>query len=230
MTAECRVWLLRGLPEWPVPERALDGSERQRYRTLRRPDDRGRFLTGTLLAKAAVAGHLGVDPYGVTFARDCARCGAPHGKPVAVGQPVHFSIAHSQRVVAVALSTHAPVGVDVEFHSARHPAHDAVVGCLDAEERPRSDAQHLYTYWCRKEAVVKATGDGLRTPLSEVVVGRADQPARLTRYRGDSPGWWLADLDVGRRYSGAVAMLHTGATALRVLDGAQLLRSTYGGS
>ncbi|RPF19995.1 4'-phosphopantetheinyl transferase family protein [Myceligenerans xiligouense] len=229
MAVECRVWLLRRLPERLLSQRGLDADERRRCRALRRSGDRRRFVAGTLLAKAAVAGHLGVNPYGVTFARDCARCGGPHGKPVVVGHPVHFSVAHSEDVVAVALSAHAPVGVDVEFHSARYSAHDAVAGCLDAEEYPRSGDDHLYTYWCRKEAVVKATGDGLLVPLNEVVVGPADQPARLRRYRDDTPGWWLSDLEVGRHYSGAVASLHTGAAVLRVLDGAQLLKSTYGG-
>ena len=46
------------------------------------------------------------------------------------------------------------------------------------------------TYWTRKEAVVKATGEG--TPVLP---------------RADPPGFSIADIDVGDGYVGAVAVL-----------------------
>jgi 4'-phosphopantetheinyl transferase len=39
-------------------------------------------------------------------------------------------------------------------------------------------------YWVRKEAALKAVGDGLRTPMTDVEVSAPDTPPRITSWRG----------------------------------------------
>ena len=45
-------------------------------------------------------------------------------------------------------------------------------------------ARDFFTYWTRKEALVKATGDGVAVPLSEVVVTPPGTPPALLGYPG----------------------------------------------
>jgi 4'-phosphopantetheinyl transferase len=77
---------------------------------------------------------------------------------------------------------------------------------LDRTETMRCGAD-FFTYWCRKESVVKATGEGLRVPLSTVLVSPADGPARLRSYRGAPLPAAMVDVEVGDGYRGAVTVL-----------------------
>ena len=170
----------------------LDETERRRWTAYRRDADRERFLTGCVLAKAALARYTGLRPAEVRFDRTCGQCGEPHGKPVlADGGPLEHSVAHSGDLVAVAVAGN-PVGVDVEQLDGRpHPLGgdgdpDALARLvLSAAEQaalaavpPAGRARAFLVAWTRKEAVTKATGDGLRAAFSEVVVAAdAGRPA-----------------------------------------------------
>jgi 4'-phosphopantetheinyl transferase len=83
--------------------------------------------------------HTGTNP---VVTRACPDCDRPHGKPLVPDTGLHVSVSHSGDLVAVAVTTAAPVGIDVELGSD--------LG------------------WCRWESVVKATGDGMRVPLFPV--------------------------------------------------------------
>jgi 4'-phosphopantetheinyl transferase len=110
-------------------------------------------------------------------------------------------------LVAVAVAQGAPVGVDVEQHRsfdcstmARH-----IVG---RSEVPAATREEFFGQWVRKEAVLKATGDGLRTPMREVVLSAAGDPPALIRYADGFLACNLADLTPPLPgYSAALAML-----------------------
>jgi 4'-phosphopantetheinyl transferase len=188
--AEIQVW-------WAAPAFAgeehkelLSPEERQRYRDLRRQEDKDRFLTGCTLIRLAVGAHLGVAPAEVAVDRRCGDCDRPHGKPAVAGGP-QLSISHSGGQVALALALRHPVGVDVERGSPTTdyrqlaptvlaPAELAWLGSVDDAALP----QAFLRYWTRKEAVVKATGAGLRTALDTVVVSAPDAPPEVLEHPG----------------------------------------------
>jgi 4'-phosphopantetheinyl transferase len=98
----------------------LDPSEQARVESLERPADRGRSLLGAALLRVAVAAHLKTSPGQIVVDRTCLDCGQPHGAPriTEPGAPVPWvSVSHSGLLVIVALSTHGPVGVDVQRES-----------------------------------------------------------------------------------------------------------------
>ena len=86
----------------------------------------------------------------------------PRGRP-ALDLPVSFSLSHCDGRVVCALSTHGPVGIDVErlgdlkaldFHLYLNQAERNWAG---------RSARRFYSLWTRKEAVAKAAGSrGLR--------------------------------------------------------------------
>jgi len=219
----CVVWLADRRLAGPEHRALLDGAEESRRAAYRSEPDRCRFTVGAALLRLAVAAQTGTRPSAVRVVRDCPRCSRQHGRPRVPGAALAVSVSHSDDLVAVATCRDAEVGVDVEAMRARDVAALAR-RCLSAAE-PLRGPEDFYTYWCRKESVVKAAGAGLRTPLAQVSVSPADQPARLLSYRGAPLAAGLADLEMPPGYAGAVTVLTALPIAVDRRDGALLLSS-----
>lgn len=187
----------------------LSPTERDRRAEFRQPADRRRYTLATALLRVAAGRRLGIDPAAVDVDRSCDECGRPHGRPTLPGTVLHASISHSGDRVAVALTDVGPVGVDVE----RLGEVDAGLArsvCTPDELGHLRTPEDFFVYWTRKEAVLKATGDGLRRPLSDVVVSPPHAIPELIRLGDDPPPpCRLAGLDVGPDYRGALAVLTT---------------------
>ena len=171
------------------------------------------------------------------FDRTCRSCGQPHGKPVARGNGFEHSVTHSGDLVAVAVAR-APVGVDVEQLDGRarplggdgDPQALARLVLADGERdalaavRPADRTRAFMVAWTRKEAVTKATGDGLRVSFSDVVVAGAPGTPRLVSwpYPKAPESVSLLDLEADTGYVAALAVIgHCEEVAAR--DGPALL-------
>lgn len=219
---EVEAWWARPSAELPWHRELLDATERDRRTALRRDEDRARFTVATALVKLAAGRRLGVEAPQVVIDRRCDRCGQPHGRPRLPGSDLAVSISHSADRVLVALTGGAPVGVDVEWI---HPVEvDGLAGHVLGSGESAAGLPEFFRYWTRKEAAVKATGDGLRMPLSRVVVSAPGEPPRLLRY-GEAADLvaTMADLDPGEGYAAALAVLAAGPLRVREQDGAALL-------
>jgi 4'-phosphopantetheinyl transferase len=219
----CLVWWAAIADYRPGHDRLLSDVEVARAGRMHRAEDGVRQRLGAVLLRLAAGRVLGVAPERVTVDRTCPRCSAPHGGPLLPGTGLHASITHSGDVVGLALTGVAPVGLDVERIS------DVDVDGLSAtvlhpDERA-PDADEFFTYWTRKEAVVKATGDGLRVPLSEVRVTAAAQRPELLGYPGHDGGLpvHLVDLRPAAGYRAALALLTTMAVPVVESPGTDLL-------
>jgi 4'-phosphopantetheinyl transferase len=217
----------------------LDETERRRWAAYRRPEDRERFLVGCALAKAALARYTGRAPADVRFDRTCAACGELHGKPAIAGGGPGHSVAHSGDLIAVAVAgAGTPVGVDVEQAEGRphllggdgdpealarlvfSEAEQAALAAVPVGDRARA----FLVGWTRKEAVTKATGDGIRAAFSEVVVAADAGPPRVVAwpYPRSPRDVSLLDLDAATGYVAALAVIGRCET-VRARDGSALL-------
>ncbi|HEX2038731.1 MAG TPA: 4'-phosphopantetheinyl transferase superfamily protein [Acidimicrobiales bacterium] len=191
---EVHVWTA---PAAQAPEVAslLDAGERARAARLRFERDRALFTAAHGLLRLLLAAYLDEAPQALRFEV------AEHGKPFLVGRPdVSFNLSHSGDLALVALATGRQVGVDVE-HSrpirgeegvARRVMTDGELArylSLEAGDR----RSFLLRVWARKEALVKASGLGIRASLTAV----PSEP-------GPSDAWSVADLDIPG-YAAAVA-------------------------
>ncbi|WP_327581139.1 4'-phosphopantetheinyl transferase superfamily protein [Nonomuraea sp. NBC_00507] len=204
----CEVWWaeLGEVRAWH--EELLDPVERLRKGKYRAPADRHRFILGCAITRIMLGRRLGVPAADVPLRRDCPACARPHGKPRLPGDELHLSVSHSGRWVAVAISGVGPVGIDVERVAERSTALvEAALADVEAEAlgRTADPVAGFIAYWTRKEAVLKATGDGLRVPMSHVIVSPPDQPARLLGFRG-RPLLRVALTDLPRRDGHAAAL------------------------
>jgi 4'-phosphopantetheinyl transferase len=231
------VWWARRLDASDRHAGLLDDTERQRWVAYRRDEDRERFLVGCALAKTVLAGYAGLRPADVRFDRTCPRCGRPHGKPVIKGSALSHSVTHSGDLVAVAVAR-TPVGVDVEQLDgrARPLGGDGDTQALarlvlaDGEQatlaavHPSARTREFLAAWTRKEAVTKATGDGLRVSFRDVVIVTDEGTPRLVAwpYPQAPDSVSLMDLEAAPGYVAALAVLGRCDT-VRARDGSALL-------
>ncbi|WP_181771915.1 4'-phosphopantetheinyl transferase family protein [Amycolatopsis pittospori] len=213
---ECAVRWSPPLPAEPRFLALLDDVEQGRYDGYRQDIDKRRFLTGRVLAKTVTAERLGLAVEDVAFDATCDDCGKPHGRPRVPGAALMLSISHSGDLIGVAATAGTPVGLDVEtatrkaddslIEYALSPVEQAAVSGLLAEQR----ATAFFTYWTRKEAVMKATGKGLKIPLQSITFSGHDEAARLVSSGDaalDPARTRLVDLKASEGYRAAVALL-----------------------
>src|SRR5262249_30459782 len=146
---------------------------------------------------------------------------ANHGKPSLTAKfadaGIHFNLAHSDDLALFAFTRAGEVGVDVEwirplkdmeelvarFFSARE---SELFRELAASERPAA----FFNLWTRKEAMLKATGEGIAGSLSAIEVTLLPgEPARVMRIAGDAQAaaqWSLSELSPVEGFVGAVAV------------------------
>jgi 4'-phosphopantetheinyl transferase len=199
--------------------RLLSDDERRRWAQSRSTEDRARYLAAHALARIVLAGRVGVAPESLQFTNECERCGRPHGRPRLLGAnpPVHISLAHSGRRVAIAVASRSPVGIDVEEVTTNREILPLIHEALSTREREAmalvacsARTRAFLRYWTRKEAILKATGHGLAIAPNLVTVSAHDAPAALVAWDAeDKPdaGVSLRDLELGPEHVGCVAAL-----------------------
>ena len=195
---------LLGQPS-PADEALLDDEETVRAHAFARPADRYRFVLAHAALRLLLGRCLGVPPEEVAYEL------GPHGKPGlhAEGSAPEFNLSHSGELGLVAISRGPAVGVDVEqereltelleIADQQFSAEERVaLRALPAAEQPAA----FFRCWTRKEAVIKAGGEGLGYPLGSFDVELAPGSlSALTRYGGRTG----ADLEVSLRDLGAPA-------------------------
>ena len=142
---------------------------------------------------------------------------------------LHFSMAKSEDKLLIGFSTSSPIGVDLE--PARRRARDAMgvarryftpaeADALVLTARADRDAAFLRVWAC-KEAVVKASGQGIANQFCRFTVDAdLSNPAAVLDFEGeDADNWSLALVRPGDDFLGAVAIQDTVTTfrAFRLL-------------
>lgn len=202
----------------------LNTAEREKVARLMRDADRARSALGAAVLRLAVAERAGVRPHEVAIDRTCPDCDRPHGAPRLPGTGLWASVSHSGRWVAVAVTAAGPVGVDVERIAEVDTDGLGAHVLASGEAAAVRDLRDFFVYWTRKEAVLKATGEGLRVPMHQVLVGRADGPAELLGHP-QRPGLRAAMFDLlpDDGHVAALAVLGERSPVVREADAVQLL-------
>jgi 4'-phosphopantetheinyl transferase len=197
----------------------LSPDERTRADRFQFEVHRNRFVVGRGLLRVILARYCDVPPERLRF-----NYGA-NGKPeLTPGQgarraagALHFNLAHSEGVGVLAVTQSGPVGVDVEqvrtllefkelvgrFFSLREAAEFST---LPWEHQPAA----FFSLWTRKEALLKAMGEGIARSLNQVEVSfLPGEPARvlsLPAGRWAGCEWSLVELAISPSYAGALAL------------------------
>ncbi len=189
--------------------RQLNPDEVERAQRYRFERDRRRFVVARGMLRVILARYTGLAPNAIQFEY------SDHGKPSLPDRSdLAFNASDSGEWMALGVARDRLIGVDIEqvradvatmeiaerFFSEREAA---ALRALPQDDR--TDA--FFRCWTRKEAFIKAIGEGLSYPLHEfdVTLG-PNEPARLLFVRNapEAPSrWWMIDFPVAEGYAGA---------------------------
>lgn len=209
-----RMWLSQPVDAVAALRQTLSADERARMGRLRRPEARERFAITRGLLRATLAFHLQISPADVRFDY------LPQGKPV-LAHPetdVRFNISHSREMILCAVTRTRRVGIDGEFFRHIREMEKFAVRFFSENERewlasvsPAEKSRVFFEIWTRKEAYLKACGDGVTrhlrgidvrpAPADPSAIGQiADRPA------GETARWRLATFTPAPDAIGAIAV------------------------
>jgi 4'-phosphopantetheinyl transferase len=189
----------------------LDPGERARAERFLLERVRRQFIVGRGFLRLTLGRYLGCDPASLRFAY------GNHGKPMLEGGDVHFNLTHSQERALLGVTRVGELGVDLERARSLQdlegiarrffaPREVDTLLALAVQERELA----FFNCWTRKEAFIKAVGEGLARALDQFEVSlQPREPARLLWVAEDEaePGRWaLEHLEPWPGYVGCVAL------------------------
>jgi len=193
----------------------LSEPERERANRFVFDRDRRRFIVARARLRQFLSTRLATPPESVGLIY------GKHGKP-ALAAPyadsgVRFNVTHSAEIAAYAFSTRREIGIDVEAVRTIPDADAIAARFFSPRENEaylalnlRDRAQGFFNCWTRKEAFIKAIGDGLYYPLGCFEVALApDEPARILRVQGvhgDDCGWRMEGFSPASGFVAAVVV------------------------
>lgn len=196
-------------------QKILSSDESARACRFRFPVDRQRFVISRGLLRTILGSYLRADPGRLIFSysgKDKPSLAQPYSE-----SGVRFNVSHSGAVVLLAFTLGMDLGVDVEqirsdFDVAAiarrffSPHEQKQLSALPKERRFES----FFRCWTRKEAYIKATGDGLSLPLHQFDVSTAvgDEDALLATRPDESEAgrWSLREVPAGESYVAALCV------------------------
>jgi 4'-phosphopantetheinyl transferase len=215
-----------------TPERAdrlrlsLSPTERERADRFRFQRDRSAWTVSRAALRWVLAQYTGVLSRDLSFRE--GQYGKPFLDPGCDGAWLQFSLSHSDELALIALTAGHEVGVDVE--RIRPDVNVVALAHSVFSEReiarlitllPDQQAEVFFNGWTRKEAFVKAVGEGLSFGLDRVEVSLAPgEPTALLmvdREGYQAADWSMMALEPGPGYRGALAVKGSG-WVLRCFD------------
>jgi 4'-phosphopantetheinyl transferase len=193
----------------------LATDERARAQRFHAARDRTHYIVARGLLRAILGRYLDEQPERLHF------CYSAHGKPALAEEQaadaLRFNVSHAHGLALYALTRGREIGIDLEHIRADVTGEDIAarffapreVGMLQALPAQRR-LEAFLTLWTRKEAYVKARGDGLSLDLTRFDVSGAlvepAAPVTSDAERHDLRRWSLRDLAPGPDYVAALAV------------------------
>lgn len=177
--------------------------------------DSRKFIVARTTLRQLLGRYLNIDPQAVKFTY------ADKGKPsVAAAPSLQFNVSHSHELALYAFGNTQPLGIDLEHKRQVTDMHGIARGNFSARENVMFNAlpdylktDAFFNCWTRKEAYIKALGEGLSHPLDTFDVTLAPgEPARLIEVHGypdEAVQWTLHTFTPQPNYIAALAVRQT---------------------
>jgi 4'-phosphopantetheinyl transferase len=186
----------------------LSADEIERADRFKFADVRLSFIQARLFLRRMLGAILKQPPADLRFTFE------GNGKPKLVDETIAFNLSHSGGEALLAVSTASPIGVDLEQIRAerdliglarRYFAAAEIEELLQLD--PSDQVRGFYSCWTRKEAFIKAIGEGLSHPLDSFAVNLT--PGEAPIFKAPQTDWKIFNLELGEQFAGAVVVPKT---------------------
>ncbi len=131
-----------------------------------------KFLLRRTILRKILGRYCGSSPKKLNF------CTTSYGKPYITGDiNISFNFSHSNELAYVAITNDLPVGIDVELIEEFDSKEKVAKQFFSPKEyteytnlEPHKKLEAFFDIWTRKEAFIKAIGEGLSYPLDQFQV------------------------------------------------------------
>lgn len=192
-------------------EKLLSDEERARAVQFRFPLHRARFIAGRATLRILLARYLNQPSQAFRFRFNA------HGKPSLENSALRFNVSHSEHWALFAFCDSHEIGVDIELRRADFDAEKIarLAGRFFCEAES-NELQHLsgeekraafFRCWTRKEALLKATGEGIAGGLKTYQVSLLPGAAPgVLAPRHEVKNWSLFDVPAPAHFAAALAV------------------------
>ena len=193
----------------------LSDTELRRAERFTFDRDRNRYIVARARLRELLATRLNVRPEAIELTYGV------HGKPVLARRfedtDLRFNLSHSDDVAVYAFSLGREIGIDVEAIRAIPDADDIAAKFFSRRENeayldldPSDKPLGFFNCWTRKEAFIKAIGEGLYYPLDSFDVSFSPgEPAKILRIKdmpGSECGWCMDSFSPAPGFVAAVVI------------------------
>jgi 4'-phosphopantetheinyl transferase len=194
----------------------LNESEQTRFARFTCSPARSAFLVARAGLRLILAAYLNISPATIPIYLE------ERGKPyIDIKEQLHFNVSHSNNIVVAAFSDHQ-IGIDVEYCRRSIDFVPVMRRFFSSEEQQEwsrldSSPAAFFRAWTRKEAFLKATGEGI-AGLGKTIISLDPECIHALIKRTDddylSSEWFFRDFIPGKDYHASIAAkeLHTGLT------------------
>lgn len=174
---------------------------------------RRQFIVAHAAMGTILSSYLNISPSDVAFSY------GPKGKPAFSAEleksGIRFNLSHSGDYALLGITRNHILGVDIEFINHEFGTEEiatsffspAEIETLQAVPQAQK-APVFFSCWTRKEAYIKAVGDGLSIPLDsfDVAFAPGAQPALLRVQVPEHQFWKMYDLPAPEGYKAALVV------------------------
>lgn len=193
----------------------LSDDELTRAEQFRFEKDQKRFIIARGVLRIILGHYLRKKPYELHFNY------TSHGKPVLATDngcdTISFNLSHSDEITLYAVTRKRKIGIDIEHIKDNFDVRQVAQRFFSPGEISSLDKIHkhkqselFFQYWTRKEAFIKATGEGVSFPMEQcdttLLSGDVLSPITLVDNNGEDCCWYGQDLFPGHGYVAAIAV------------------------
>jgi 4'-phosphopantetheinyl transferase len=217
-TCQCHVWgtsLRAETADFRRLYKTLSTEERRRAERFYFEKDRNHFIQCRSILRILLGRYLAVGPGEICLS--ASGRGKLYLTHPSNRLDLRFNLSHSNGMALFGFTRSHEVGVDIEYIQQLTDLSGIAANTLSAGEiaelsalTPEDQLIGFFNGWTRKEAILKATGEGIASGMNQIEVSLAPTtPCRIVSFQGktvDCSKWSLYHLDSVPGFVGAVAV------------------------